>query len=317
MSTAYLVAGVRTPFGRYGGALAAIRPDDLAAHVLRSLTARAAVGGLGRARRRGAGLRQPGRRGQPQRRPDGRAAGRTADQVPGGTVNRLCGSGLDAVAIAARAVRAGDADLVIAGGVESMTRAPFVTPKAGARLVAQRRDPRHHDRLAAGQPADAGSARHRLDAGDRRDRRRAARHLPGRPGRVRTAFPGADGQGDLQRPAGPGDRPGAGAATPRRPDHGRHRRAPAGNLARRAGPAAPARARRHRHRRQLVRHQRRRGRAAGRLGTGRCSGTGWHRWPGSPPAPRSASSRRSWASARNRPPASCSTGPGWASPTST
>jgi 3-oxoadipyl-CoA thiolase len=130
VSTAYLVAGVRTPIGRYGGALAPVRPDDLAAHVLQALTGRlpsvdwAAVDDvvLGCANQAGEDNRNVAR-----------MAALLADlpvEVPGVTVNRLCGSGLDAVAIAARAVRAGDADLVIAGGVESMSRAPFVLPKA-------------------------------------------------------------------------------------------------------------------------------------------------------------------------------------------
>ena len=241
------------------------------------------------------GLRQPGRRGQPQRRPDGRAARRACrSRCPGATVNRLCGSGLDAVAIAARAVRAGDADLVIAGGVESMSRAPFVLPKAAAAVVAHDRDPRHHDRLAVRQPADAASAtaptRCRETA---RDRRRAARHLPRGPGRVRAALAAAGRPGDRRRPAGPGDRAGPGAA------HGGAsrwsvdgRRAPAGDLARGAGeaarrspPAAPsppatppgsttARPR------VLVASERR-GRAA----------TGWSRSPGSAAAPSPACRR--------------------------
>ena len=132
MSTAYLVTGTRTPIGRYGGALAPVRPDDLAAHVLGTLTAMlpsvdwAAVDDvvLGCANQVGEDNRNVARMAV-------LLAGLPV-QVPAGTVNRLCGSGLDAVAIAARAVRAGDADLVIAGGVESMTRAPFVTGKAAA-----------------------------------------------------------------------------------------------------------------------------------------------------------------------------------------
>ncbi len=129
---AFLVDGVRTPVGRYGGALAAVRPDDLAAHVLRELTHRlpsvdwSAVDDvvLGCANQAGE---------------DNRNVARMAlllaglpDTVSGSTVNRLCGSGADAVAIAARAVRAGEADLVVAGGVESMSRAPFVMSKATA-----------------------------------------------------------------------------------------------------------------------------------------------------------------------------------------
>ena len=130
MTEAFLVDGVRTPIGRYGGALAGVRPDDLAAHVLRALTQRlpsvdwAAVDDvvLGCANQAGE---------------DNRDVARMAlllaglpETVSGTTVNRLCGSGADAVAIAARAGRAGEADLVVAGGVESMSRAPFVTAKA-------------------------------------------------------------------------------------------------------------------------------------------------------------------------------------------
>jgi 3-oxoadipyl-CoA thiolase len=130
MTEAFLVDGVRTPIGRYGGALAGVRPDELAAHVLRALTARlpsvdwSAVDDvvLGCANQAGE---------------DNRDVARMAlllaglpDTVSGTTVNRLCGSGADAVAIAARAVRAGEAALVVAGGVQSMSRAPFVTAKA-------------------------------------------------------------------------------------------------------------------------------------------------------------------------------------------
>ena len=130
MTHAYLVDGVRTPIGRYGGALASVRPDDLAAHVLRELAARhpavdwAALDDvlLGCANQAGEDNRNVARMAV-------LLAGLPVD-VPGGTVNRLCGSGLDALGSAARAVRAGDADLVVAGGVESMSRAPFVMPKA-------------------------------------------------------------------------------------------------------------------------------------------------------------------------------------------
>ena len=132
MSEAYLVSGVRTPFGRYGGALSMVRPDDLAAQTISELVARhRAVDWdrlddvvLGCANQAGEDNRNVARMavllaGLPVR-------------VPGVTVNRLCGSGLDALSAAARAIRAGDADLMIAGGVESMSRAPFVTPKATA-----------------------------------------------------------------------------------------------------------------------------------------------------------------------------------------
>jgi 3-oxoadipyl-CoA thiolase len=130
MSDAFLVAGVRTPIGRFAGALAPVRPDDLAAHVIRELVARhpsvdwAAVDDvvLGCANQAGEDNRNVARMAA-------LLAGLPVE-TSGTTVNRLCGSGLDAVAIAARAIAAGEADLMVAGGVESMSRAPFVLPKA-------------------------------------------------------------------------------------------------------------------------------------------------------------------------------------------
>jgi acetyl-CoA C-acetyltransferase len=126
---AYIVGGARTPMGRYGGALAAVRPDDLAALVMRAAANRA-------------GIEDPGEFDEVifgsanQAGEDNRNVARMAlllagfpVSVPGVTVNRLCASGLTAVATAASMVRAGDADLVLAGGVESMTRAPWVMAK--------------------------------------------------------------------------------------------------------------------------------------------------------------------------------------------
>ncbi len=130
MTTAYLVAGVRTPIGRYGGSLATVRPDDLAAHALRALVER--LPGVDWSALDDVLLGCANQAGE-----DNRNVARMAAllaglpvEVPGGTHNRLCGSGLDALGSAARAVRTGDADLVVAGGVESMSRAPFVLPKA-------------------------------------------------------------------------------------------------------------------------------------------------------------------------------------------
>ncbi|MFJ9709463.1 thiolase family protein [Streptomyces sp. NPDC101234] len=126
----YLIDGARTPQGRYGGALAAVRPDDLAALVVGEAVRRAGVPGeavdeviLGAANQAGEDNRDVARMavllaGLPH-------------TVPGYTVNRLCASGLTAVASAAQAIRAGEADLVVAGGVESMTRAPWVMEKPG------------------------------------------------------------------------------------------------------------------------------------------------------------------------------------------
>jgi len=128
VSEAFLVGGVRTPFGRYGGALASLRPDDLAGLVVGEVARRYGIGAevdeviLGAANQAGE---------------DNRNVARMAvllsglpETVPGVTVNRLCGSGLEAVLGAARLVRLGEADLVIAGGVESMSRAPFVIGKS-------------------------------------------------------------------------------------------------------------------------------------------------------------------------------------------
>jgi len=126
----YLCDALRTPFGRYGGALATVRTDDLAALPLRALMARhprvdwGAVDDviLGCANQAGEDNRNVARMAA-------LLAGLPVE-VPGTTVNRLCGSSLDAIAGAARAIRAGEADLMIAGGVESMSRAPFVMGKA-------------------------------------------------------------------------------------------------------------------------------------------------------------------------------------------
>ena len=126
----YICDAVRTPFGRYGGALATVRPDDLAALVLRALLARQpaldpkAIDDvyLGCANQAGEDNRNVARMAL-------LLAG-VPDSVPGATVNRLCGSGLDALAIGARSIACGEAELILAGGVESMTRAPYVMAKS-------------------------------------------------------------------------------------------------------------------------------------------------------------------------------------------
>lgn len=127
---AYIVDFIRTPIGRYGGRLAAVRTDDLAAHPLRALMERhpevdwSTVGDvlLGATNQAGEDNRNVARMAS-------LIAG-LPESVPGSTINRLCGSGMQAVIDGARAIACGDADLVIAGGVESMSRAPFVVPKA-------------------------------------------------------------------------------------------------------------------------------------------------------------------------------------------
>jgi acetyl-CoA acyltransferase len=132
METAYICDAIRTPIGRYGGTLASVRTDDLAAIPIAAMIERNRAADwsalddviLGCANQAGEDNRNVARMalllaGLPK-------------EVPGSTVNRLCGSSLDAVAIAARAIKSGEADLVIAGGVESMSRAPFVMAKADA-----------------------------------------------------------------------------------------------------------------------------------------------------------------------------------------
>ena len=129
MTEAFLCDAVRTPIGRYGGALASVRADDLAAIPLRALIERS---GLDPAAIDDVILGSANQAGEDNRNVARMAAllAGLPDSVGGSTVNRLCASGLDAVGTAARAIRAGDANLMIAGGVESMSRAPFVMPKA-------------------------------------------------------------------------------------------------------------------------------------------------------------------------------------------
>ncbi|CAO3439297.1 3-oxoadipyl-CoA thiolase [Azospirillum endophyticum] len=137
MREAYICDAVRTPFGRYGGGLAPVRPDDLAAVPLKALMERnpgvewSAVDDviLGCANQAGEDNRNVARMAA-------LLAG-LPDSVPGTTVNRLCGSGMDSIGMAARAVKAGEAELIVAGGVESMTRAPFVMGKSDSAFSRQ------------------------------------------------------------------------------------------------------------------------------------------------------------------------------------
>ena len=132
MTDVFLCEGLRTPIGRYGGTLSSVRPDDLLAGVMRDVVASApnldpsaiedAIIGC---------ANQAGEDNRDVARMSVLLAG-LPDTIGGVTVNRLCGSGLDAIGMAARAIRAGEADLIMAGGVESMSRAPMVMPKADA-----------------------------------------------------------------------------------------------------------------------------------------------------------------------------------------
>jgi 3-oxoadipyl-CoA thiolase len=129
---AYLVSGVRTPIGRYGGLLAGVRSDDLAAHVIRELTGRHPDVDWSRVDEVVLGCaNQAGEDNRNVARMSALLSGLPAE-VSGITMNRLCASGLDAVGYAARTIIAGEGDLLVAGGVESMSRAPFVQPKAQA-----------------------------------------------------------------------------------------------------------------------------------------------------------------------------------------
>ena len=152
MPDAVVLSAVRTPIGRYAGALAGVRPDDLAARAIGAAVERAGVDPgeiedvyLGCANQAGEDNRNVARlaallAGLPQ-------------EVAGVTVNRLCACGLSAVVAACHAIRAGEGDLFVAGGVESMSRAPLVLGEAGRRVPARRPDGvRHDDRLAVRQP---------------------------------------------------------------------------------------------------------------------------------------------------------------------
>ena len=130
MNHAFICDAIRTPFGRYGGALSSVRTDDLAALPIKALMARNPQVDWGQISDVYLGCAN-------QAGEDNRNVAHMATllaglpvEVPGATINRLCGSGLDALGTAARAIRAGEASMMIAGGVESMSRAPFVSPKA-------------------------------------------------------------------------------------------------------------------------------------------------------------------------------------------
>ena len=167
MVEAFIVDAVRTPFGRFGGALAMVRPDDLMAHAVQSLIERnpsvdweqlddVLVGCAN----------QAGEDNRNVARMAALLAGLPVE-VPGATVNRLCGSSIETVGLAARAIKAGEQHLVIAGGVESMSRAPWVMPKpeqAFSRRV------EIHDTTIGWRftnPLMHARVRHRFDARDR------------------------------------------------------------------------------------------------------------------------------------------------------
>lgn len=130
MTEAYICDAIRTPFGRYGGALSSVRADDLGAMPIKALMERNPTVDWSQVTDVLYGCaNQAGEDNRNVARMSALLAGLPME-VPGGTINRLCGSGLDAIGTAARAIKSGEASLMIAGGVESMSRAPFVMPKA-------------------------------------------------------------------------------------------------------------------------------------------------------------------------------------------
>jgi acetyl-CoA acyltransferase len=172
----YVVDAVRTPFGKYNGSLAGVRPDDLAAHAIRELLGR--TPGLDPSRIDDVCFGNANGAGE-ENRNVARMAGLLAGlptTVPGVTVNRLCASGLEAVIQAARAIAVGDASIALAGGVESMTRAPYVLPKSdrpfpaghtelysttlGWRMVNPRMDPQWT--IPLGESAELIADKHRI-----------------------------------------------------------------------------------------------------------------------------------------------------------
>ncbi|MFG2543637.1 thiolase family protein [Streptomyces sp. NPDC048594] len=189
MKDVYVVDAVRTPFGKYNGGLAGVRPDDLAAHAIRGLLARTPA--LDPSRIEDVYLGNANGAGEENRNVARMAAllAGLPTSVPGVTVNRLCASGLEAVVQAARAIAVGDASIALAGGVESMTRAPYVLPKSdrpfpaghtelysttlGWRMVNPRMDPQWT--IPLGESAELIADKHRISR-ERQDEYALASH---------------------------------------------------------------------------------------------------------------------------------------------
>ncbi|MEV5013037.1 thiolase family protein [Streptomyces sp. NPDC053780] len=189
MKDVYVVDAVRTPFGKYNGGLAGVRPDDLAAHAISGLLARTPA--LDPSRIEDVYLGNANGAGEENRNVARMAAllAGLPTSVPGVTVNRLCASGLEAVVQAARAIAVGDASIALAGGVESMTRAPYVLPKSdrpfpaghtelysttlGWRMVNPRMDPQWT--IPLGESAELIADKHRITR-ERQDEYALASH---------------------------------------------------------------------------------------------------------------------------------------------
>ena len=218
MLDAFIYDGLRTPFGRHAGALAPVRPDDLAAGVMRALLARSPWKAeefedvyLGCTNQAGEDSRNVARHAA-------LLAGMPAT-TPAQTLNRLCASGLAAVVEAARAITVGDGDLYLAGGVESMSRAPFAMAKAEAPYS---REARVFDTTLGARfpnPRLVKLVRVGQHARDRRQRGPGAGHLARRGRPLRAALPGAVRAGPGDGIPGRGDRAGGGPRA-REGDHG-------------------------------------------------------------------------------------------------
>ncbi len=194
MADAFICDAQRTPIGRYGGALSGVRTDDLAAAPIAALMARNESVDWARIDDVVMGCaNQAGEDNRNVARMAALLAGLPVD-VPGITVNRLCASGLDAVGAAARAIRAGDMDLAIAGGVESMSRAPFVMPKSE---TAFGRANAVYDTTIGWRFINRRMKEEygvEFDARDRRQRGRGSWREPRRSGRLRVTLPGTLGR---------------------------------------------------------------------------------------------------------------------------
>ena len=300
MSAAYLYDAVRTPFGRYGGALAGVRPDDLAAHVVRELVARVAGARPERDRRRHVRRRQPGRaRTTATSRAWRSLLAGLPTSVPGTTVNRLCGSSLDAAMQASRAIETGDASLVARRRRRVDVARAGRAAQAGEGVRRRRADAALDDaRLADGQPADA----RRVDdlARRRHGEARRASTAVGREAQDEFALrshrltAAAWDAGFYDDWVVPGARHRARARRERAPRHVGSRSWRSSSRRSRDG--------RHRHRRQRVAAQRRRRRAARSATRRPARRWGASRWRGSPAAARTPSTRTSSASRRSRRP---------------
>ena len=223
---AFICDAVRTPIGRYAGALSSVRADDLAAVPIAALMARHP--GLDWQRLDDVILGCANQAGEDNRnvaRMASLLAGLPVD-IAGATVNRLCGSGLDAVAVAARAIKSGEGDFYIAGGVENMSRSPFVMPKAEAAFT---RQAEIHDTTIGWRfvnPKMEDGLRRRSSGCHGRERGERASGDAGGSGCLRGAQPATGGAGAGGGPVRGRDRPGAGEAWPRdgRGHHDEHPR---------------------------------------------------------------------------------------------